>query len=241
MHDVPEAERCPAWAEPGGGAREGDGFPLAAACFRVQRVPNDGECLFSAVAFCDYGDSGRGPALREAAVKAVVAAPAMLGEGGDREAYAARMRKPETWAGEVELAALATHLAIDVGVASLVDPPGAALKDYSGAGAAAAAAPPLRRRCYLVYTGTHYDAIKRFDDGAAFADAGADESVRRLADALRAVAAKPKTWVGCSPAEGGCGNVMEAAEFEAHCGAVAHGDDFMMMAEPAEAPAEDAL
>ena len=43
-------------------AREGAEYPLAAACLRVQRVPNDGECLFAAAAFCNAGDSGGAPA-----------------------------------------------------------------------------------------------------------------------------------------------------------------------------------
>jgi hypothetical protein len=248
LHDVPAAERCPAAAaEPGaGGAREGDAYPLAAACLRVQRVPNDGDCLFSAVAFCELGDSGRAPLLRAAAVDAVLAAPERFPEsalGAPRGEYAARMRAPGEWGGELELAVLAAARKIDIAVAALPEAPGATLRLYPVAEAAAAAAAAEvaaapARRCYLIYTGTHYDAVRRFDGAgpALFASADADESVRRLADALRAAAAKPKTWVRCSVADGGCGAVVEARDFEEHCSAVAHGEDFMMMAEPAEAP-----
>jgi len=220
---VAPAARCPAWASPAG------------TCgFVVRRVPNDGACLFAAVDLLLSGgapSAGGAARLRAAAAAALEAdAPggafsdAALGE--PRAAYAARLRDETFWGGGVELALLARATRASIAVASLAGARAGvplALTVHEEPGAAP--------RVYLLHTGAHYDALARGGGAGAFADAAAwpahDAAALAAAERARAAAAAaPPPRAPPRVACGGCGAVVAADAFAAHCADVAHADDF---------------
>lgn len=226
---VPLAERCPAWALPGG------------TCgFVRQRVPNDGACLYYALDLLSRNAGGEAaadasPRLRALAARALAAAPATYTAevlGAPPAAYTAALLQETTHGGELEVSVLAAALGLCVAVVDLTTPPAqpVAVRLYN------AAAP---RRGYLLYTGSHYDALRR---GSALAFEGAEgsEALAALDAAARALGARlreqgegrPKAAkrIKCSA----CQAVMPEAAFAAHCSGQCPSEDCDGMCEAVE-------
>ena len=235
---VPPEHRCPGWSLPGG------------TCgLTRQRVANDGACLYYSIdliarsgggdaaaadaAAADAAAADASPRLR-ALVAGVLAAdpsqytPEVL--GAPLAAYTAELLRETTHGGEVELSALAGALGLCLAVVDLATPPAqpVALRLYNA---------PARRRGYLLYTGTHYDPLRR---GSALAFEGAagcaalaalDENARALGARLRALgegAPRPARRVRCSA----CQAVVAEAAFAAHCSSECPAEDSDFMCEP---------
>ncbi|KAJ1453224.1 hypothetical protein M885DRAFT_524886, partial [Pelagophyceae sp. CCMP2097] len=197
---------------------------------RRVRVPNDNGCLFSAVAYlCDGGRAATREeqlALREVVALAVLAdadaESRALVVGQPVEAYAAWIRDEFHWGGEHEIIVFSQHYGVRLCVVSADG-----LLTYGDGGPTA----------YLLYTGTHYDALVGVsqDAGAAetrFFAGGAGVEVeaafRAVAVAHRAAAQKRDASeqifrIKC----GGCGaKLADSAAFAKHCGEFEHDDDF---------------
>lgn len=225
LSDCPPADRCAAWTLPG-----------ATCGFQRQRVPNDGNCLFYAIDL--LANSGAvledaSPRLRQACAAAIASAPASYPAevlGAAPEAYTAALLTDATYGGELELNLLSAHLGLGLCVVDLTPRPPhpASLRVYN------AAAP---RRAFLLYTGTHYDALLRGThhvlEGTPEALDAHGAAALALGERLRAKgegAAKPVKRVRCC----GCQAVMDEALFGAHAASVEHGEDFDFMCEPVE-------
>jgi hypothetical protein len=209
LSDTPPALRCPSWSTPD-----------ATCGFVRQRVPNDGNCLYTAIDLAARGGGecppDASPRLRALAAATIAGAPETYTPevlGAPTAAYLAALQQDTVHGGEVELTALSAALALGLAVVDLTTPPAqpVALRLYN------AAAP---RRAFLVYTGTHYDALRRgaclvFEEGATtLAAQGA--AACALGERLRAKGeGTPKMVkrVRCSA----CAAVMEQSLFQAHC------------------------
>jgi hypothetical protein len=195
-------------------------------CVR-RTVPNDNSCLFYAVAYlvegADAVSEETQKELRRICAEAATADPdpvarALLLDSPVDE-YAEWIQKPHNWGGEHEVVALANYYRRRVCVVSAD-----ATLCYGSAG------PTV----YILYTGTHYDPLVGLADGAETPQflGGAGEAFEAAARAI-AVAHREKTAkreaseviyrIRCD----GCGEkLVDSAAFQAHCGAVEHGDDF---------------
>lgn len=220
LGDVPPAERCAAW-----------GLPGATCGFVRLRVPNDGNCLYYAIDVLSNSGAvleDASPRLRQACAAAIASAPASYPAevlGAAPEAYTASLLTDATYGGELELNLLSAHLGLGLCVVDLTPRPPhpACLHVYN------AAAP---KRAFLLYTGTHYDALLR---GTSYVLEGTPEALDAhgaaalaLGECLRAKgegAPRPVKRVCCS----GCQAVMEESLFGAHVTSVEHGDDFDFM------------
>ena len=217
----PPEERCPAWALPG-----------ATCGFQRQRVPNDGNCLYYAIDLVHSGEvlPDASPRLRQLAAAAIASAPASYTEevlGAAPEAYTAALLKDTTYGGELELTILSAQLRLGLCVVDLTPRPPhpASLRVYSS---------EAPRRAFLLYTGTHYDALRR---GGVHVLEGSPEALEAhgaaalaLGERLRAAgegAPKAVKLVRCC----GCQAVMDESLFGAHAAQVEHGEDFDFMCE----------
>jgi len=205
-------------------------------------VPNDHECLFTAVALQAEGSFRNAAAQRLRAV----CAETVLADGGSMftEAilgrppteYAEWIRSPFNWGGEVELAILAKHFGVRIDVVGMQ---GGYVVEYDIPEGAS-------EKIHLLYTGQHYDALVGVaSPGADTAQdmrrfPVADASSRSLALACAAAEQKAaelrasqrvKKVLKCN----GCGALCnDSAAFQAHCMEVEHGDDFDYMCEEVE-------
>lgn len=224
---------------------------MMAKSFARRVVPNDHECLFSAVALLAEGVLKRDAAqrLRSVCADAVLADTETFSEvvlGKEPSAYAAWIRNPFNWGGEIELQILANHYGLEITVVSMQN---AFVLNY--------AAERATERVYLLYSGQHYDAlvgVATSSEGTANNGASADtgEDIKRfargdtssqelaLACAARELAAKAardrqrvRKMIRCN----GCGALLPDSDaFQAHCmeDNPAHGDDFDYMCEEVE-------
>jgi len=205
-------------------------------------IPNDHECLFTAVALQAEGSFRNASAqrLRALCAETVLAdGGAMFNEavlGRPPNEYAEWIRSPFNWGGEVELAILARYYGVRIDVVGMQ---GGYVVEYDTPEGAS-------EKIHLLYTGQHYDAlvgvtspgvdtaqdVRRFPVG--------DASSRSLALACAAAAQKAaelrasqrvKKVLKCN----GCGALCnDSAAFQAHCMEVEHGDDFDYMCEEME-------
>lgn len=212
--------------------------------FARRIVPDDHECLFSAIALLAEGVLKRDAAqrLRAVCADAVLADTDTFSEavlGKEPAAYAAWIRNPFNWGGEIELQILANHYGVEITVVSMHN---AFVLNY--------AAERATERVYLLYTGQHYDALVGIT--AAGEDAGEGDDIQRfargdagsqelaLACAARELVAKEardrqrvRKMIRCN----GCGALLPDSDaFQAHCmeDNPAHGDDFDYMCEEVE-------
>ena len=133
---------------------------MMAKSFARRVVPNDHECLFSAVALLAEGVLKRDAAqrLRSVCADAVLADTETFSEvvlGKEPSAYAAWIRNPFNWGGEIELQILANHYGLEITVVSMQN---AFVLNY--------AAERATERVYLLYSGQHYDALVGVAAGA---------------------------------------------------------------------------
>jgi hypothetical protein len=234
LAEIPAARRCPGWSLPGG------------TCgLARQRVANDGACLFYAIdliarsgsggaaAAADAAAADASPRLRSLVAGVLAADPAQYTPevlGAPLEAYTAELLQETTHGGEVELSVLAGALGLCLAVVDLTTPPAqpVALRLYNA---------PAPRRGYLLYTGSHYDPLRR---GSALAFEGAagcaalaalDENAPALGARLRALgegAPRPAKRVRCCA----CQAVVAEAAFAAHCSSQCPAEDNDFMCEP---------
>jgi len=195
-----------------------------------RHVPNDHECVFTAVAYlCEGSTRTAGQRLRAVCAAKIASDPDTYSEallGMDNAAYCKWITNPLNWGGEVELGILAAHFGVELCVVSME---------------AFYVLPfPMgdKGRAYLLYTGQHYDPlvgaasedspvgeeIKLFPAGsdawdAACIDCARAQAVIAAANASRRVVKKIK----CN----GCGTVVDDPEgFKVHCEEFEHDDDF---------------
>jgi hypothetical protein len=199
-------------------------------------VPNDGNCLYYAIDVLSNSGAvleDASPRLRQACAAAIASAPASYPAevlGAAPEAYTASLLTDATYGGELELNLLSAHLGLGLCVVDLTPRPPhpASLRVYNS---------NAPRRAFLVYTGTHYDALRRGGVGGGHVLEGSPESLEAhgaaalaLGERLRAAgegAPKAVKLVRCC----GCQAVMDETLFGAHAAQVEHGEDFDFMCE----------
>ena len=217
--------------------------------FARRSVPNDHECLFTAVALQCEGSFRNAAAqrLRALCAEAVLADQDTYCEvvlGKPPAEYAKWIVNPFNWGGEVELNILAKHFRTRIDVIPMA---GGFVVEYNPEGAA--------EKVHLLYTGQHYDALvgvaaEGTGSGALEGDADGEMDVRRFAceDAEARAAALACAAEAQAAAElkarqrvkkvlkcDGCGAICaDNAAFQAHCGEVEHDDDFMFMCHEVE-------
>ena len=194
-----------------------------------QRIAPDGSCLFSSIDFLTSNGALRPDApaeLREFCAKTILADPVKYSKvylDKDPLDYAAFIRNPHEYGGEVEILILAQLKQVTICVVSLES---LTILTYS---------PDLydplspRKRIYILYNGQHYDALisggtHQFDesdasamDEAALALAREEKSKRDLELRTR-VRKKIRCSCGCV--------VANTAEFQQHAETVEHADDW---------------
>ena len=156
------------------------------------------------------------------------------------ESYSQWIRNDHHWGGEPEIVMLAEHFGIEIVVCSCES-----LSFLRYAPEREAWTPP---RCYLLYTGQHYDPLLGSDGTLIFEERAGGGSAAlgyklALEDAALAIArahneeaarrAKEKrvNRLKCS----GCGAILtDAAAFQEHCGLIEHDDDFTYDCEQVE-------
>lgn len=202
-----------------------------------RRVPNDHSCLFWAISYlAECADCGRTKAqeLRNVCAQDALSDPdpstkaLLLGFDSIGE-YANWIRNDFHWGGENEIVCLAKHYKVEVAVVSCesmrVTCYGSDLPDCTG-------------RIYLLYTGSHYDAIVAGEDGDVpverelkrqkKGDESLDSSALELArqqniEAERKAKQKRVKKIKCK----GCGALLSDNDaFATHCQEVEHDDDF---------------
>ena len=148
------------------------------------KMPDDNSCLFHGVAWLlDPPEAPSPPgAMRAAIVRAVRSDPsrwcaATLGKASVEE-YCAFISDPTKWGGQVELCILAEAYATEIAVTDIQS----GRIDVYGSGAG------FQRRCYLVFTGIHFDAVEVSGVRTVLARDcfGADAAVAQLASEQRA-------------------------------------------------------
>jgi len=171
--------------------------------------------------------------LRKICADKIIAEPELYNEatldGKSTTEYALWISDPHNWGGEIELSILAAHYQVELCIVSME------------AFYILPFALGTKGRCYLLYTGQHYDPLV----GVASEDAPVDDEIKLFADKvgdgasldplaldcarIHAVLAAQKasrrtvTKIRC----GGCGVMCDdSAAFQEHCGEVEHGEDF---------------
>ena len=195
-------------------------------------VPNDHECLFTAIAYlCEGSRHGNcGQRLRAICAEKIAADPDMYSEavlGKPNVQYVEWIKNPFNWGGELEIGILAQHFQVEVAVVMME---ALFVLPYAFEGAT--------KRIYLLYTGQHYDPLV----GAADDDAPVDGELRHFpvndntCDPLALDCARLHAKIAREKASqrtvkkikcGGCGALLaDAQAFQEHCMEVEHDDDF---------------
>ena len=191
-------------------------------------VPNDHECLFTAIAYLAEGSrhGNCGQRLRAICAEAIAADPDMYSEvvlGKPNPQYVEWIKNPFNWGGELEIGILAQHFKVEVAVVMME---ALFVLPYKFEGAT--------KRIYLLYTGQHYDPLV----GAAHDDAPVDSEVRHfpLGNSDAAPHACDELAIDCARLHakiarekasqrtvkkikcGGCGALLDDAQaFQEHC------------------------
>eukprot|EP00301_Raphidiophrys_heterophryoidea_P022946 c6974_g1_i1.p1 GENE.c6974_g1_i1~~c6974_g1_i1.p1 ORF type:complete len:399 (+),score=113.33 c6974_g1_i1:33-1199(+) len=195
-------------------------------------VPNNHECLFTAIGFLAENSSSPTTAsrLREICSNTIRSDPDRFNEivlGMPNEQYAQWITNPFNWGGETEIVVLSEHFKLEISVVT---------RDTGVVLSYGQQLPTKNGRIYLLYTGQHYDPLVG-DDGAQGhprvftthdaleirdAQAQAVAAQARLDEQARA-RQRIRKMIKC----GGCGAVVESSEaFQTHCSTVDHDDDF---------------
>ena len=228
------------------------------ARFIRRSVPNDNDCLFSAILYLMEGrvPAGGAAALRQHCAAVIGANPELYSEavlGMDNAAYRAWITNKFNWGGETEVVILCEKYGVEIAIVSCES----FRTLVYGEGA-----PGCAGRVFLLYTGQHYDPLVGAPPAAAADERAAavpeaaetrvfapgappgaalEESALALARDAAAAAAKKlrekrKKVIKC----GGCGALCDDADaFQAHCMEVEHDDDFMYDCEEVEVVVAD--
>mmetsp|Transcript_5259 Transcript_5259/g.6841 ORF Transcript_5259/g.6841 Transcript_5259/m.6841 type:complete len:380 (+) Transcript_5259:90-1229(+) len=199
--------------------------------FVRRHVPNDHECLFTAIAYLCEGSrfNGAGQRLRKICADKIASdqdtySDAVLGKSN--AAYCEWILNPFNWGGEIEIGILAAHFDMEICVVSMEA--FYILPFCMG----------TKGRVYLLYTGQHYDPLV----GVSNEDTPVTDEIRlftigdntydemslecaRLHSRIAAEKASQRTVkkIKC----GGCDAILDDADaFQSHCGEVDHDDDF---------------
>lgn len=185
------------------------------------RQADDNSCLFHCIAFL-LDESQSPTSLRAAIVDYIKRAPhtwsaATLGKGSVQE-YCSFIQDPRRWGGQVELAIFSEMFQSELSVTDVES----GRVDVYGQGAG------YSTRCYMLYTGTHFDAVAiDTDSGSVRAvpvpgAGGADAAVTTLAAQQRASGQytdKVTMTLKCKQ----CGHIMHGDyEARSHSGASGH-------------------
>ena len=125
--------------------------PSHGATLVLRVMPDDNSCLFRALGTCVLGSSVDGVVeLRDNVASAIQADPerwnsAILNASPD--AYCRKIKDPDTWGGDIDIAILAEYWDICVRNISVQD---GHVYSYNES---------ARNQCIIVYSGIHYDAI----------------------------------------------------------------------------------
>lgn len=125
----------------------------------IWTIPADNSCLFNAIDFLVNSPTDlRGPGYyRRIVADVILANPALYSEDfleKKPSEYVTWILHPDKWGGEIELSILSTQLTIEIAVVDIQT--GISLVYGSGSG--------YDRRIFLIYDGSHYDAVVRSTD-----------------------------------------------------------------------------
>jgi ubiquitin thioesterase OTU1 len=120
-------------------------------------MPDDNSCLFRALSSCLLGNALDGMTeLRSIVAQAIAGHPDVYSEAvlqRSPEAYATWIQDPNSWGGYVDIKAIAENFATEV---VGIDVQSGLVTRY---------AEGSRMRCFVVYSGIHYDALAFVPDG----------------------------------------------------------------------------
>ncbi|BFZ55782.1 ubiquitin-specific protease otu1 [Savitreella phatthalungensis] len=127
-------------------------------------MEDDNSCLFRAIGFvCVGGGVDTGGALRDVCCDAIERDPETWNDGVlgmRRSTYVAKLQRPDTWGGEIEMQLLATHFGVTL---AAVDVRSQHIYRYNPDAAS-------RKTVYVLYSGIHYDAIAMSTHPGAYTD-----------------------------------------------------------------------
>jgi len=196
-----------------------------------RHVPDDHECLFTAISYLAEGPgvANAGKRLRKLCADKILSDPDTYNEavlGRPNAEYATWIQNHFNWGGENEIGILATHFDLEITVVMMEY--GFCMPYTFG----------NKHKVYLLYTGQHYDPmvgangdvaptegeVRHFTVGDTSMDASALECAEEHKK-IKEIKASQRTVkkIKCD----GCGAIGDdAAWFQDHCGEVEHDDDF---------------
>ncbi|EIW67737.1 hypothetical protein TREMEDRAFT_33358 [Tremella mesenterica DSM 1558] len=124
----------------------GDGGSLI-----LRKVPDDNSCLFSAIGVVFEGGIEGGKRLRQVIANAIREDPNEYPDvvlGMSRDQYIAKILQPDTWGGAIELSIFSKHYKTEISSFDVAT----GRCDRFGQD-------QYDTRCFLVYSGIHYDAL----------------------------------------------------------------------------------
>lgn len=196
-----------------------------------RHVPDDHECLFTAISYLAEGPNvaGAGKRLRKLCADKILSDPDTYSEavlGRPNAEYATWIQNHFNWGGENEIGILAAHFDLEITVVMMEY--GFCMPYTFG----------NKHKVYLLYTGQHYDPLVAAVDEASstdgetryfpVGDTSMDASALECAaehQRIKEVKASQRTVkkIKCD----GCGAILDDADaFQLHCGEVEHDDDF---------------
>jgi ubiquitin thioesterase OTU1 len=136
--------------------------PTGRGAFRRKEMPGDNSCLFHTIAFLCGSGSGSSSssasaassahAMRELAANVVASDPATYTTavlGSPNRLYQDHILNPNTWGGGIELAIFSAHFQTEIIAFDLLN----LREDEFGCDRG------YTKRCFVIYTGDHYDAL----------------------------------------------------------------------------------
>merc|ERR1712216_1120709 len=217
--------------------------PMEYSKMKRRIVPGDNDCLFNSVGYLTEGSYQNALAyrLRQHCADVVKGDPEMYFEailGMSNEKYVTWITNPFNWGGENEINILSQHYKVEIAVVAMHG--GFTLVYGEGN-------PGYRGRIYILYTGSHYDAIVGVKDGeeentqkqlSVFKTG--DETGKTMAlevaqialeEAAKKAQERRRKVLKCA----GCGALLDDNDaFQVHCMEVEHDDKFMYECEEVE-------
>ena len=211
--------------------------------FHRRSIPGDNNCLFNSVCYLKEGSYRNDLAfrLRTHCSEVVKSDPDMYCEavlGMENAKYCTWITNPFNWGGETEINILSQHYKCEIAVVAMH---GGFVMIYGEGN------PGYVGRIYILYTGSHYDALVGITENGEFNTAEevrifplSDETGKPMAlevarvaeeEAIRKASERRRKVLKCA----GCGAMLDDNDaFQAHCMEVEHDDEFMFECEEVE-------
>ncbi|KAF8343899.1 OTU-domain-containing protein [Cantharellus anzutake] len=128
----------------------------------LREVPDDNSCLFSSIALIFEQDMRAAPKLRSVVASAIKGDPDTFSDvflGRPRDEYITTILKATSWGGAIELSILSDHYQTEISSFDVET----GRCDRFGQG-------KYQNRCFLMYSGIHYDAVSMSPTVSAPAD-----------------------------------------------------------------------